>query len=438
MNRDRATHAHLTRMFPGRHLGTWIARERRRLVRRGRLAAFLAVVGPGILAGLSDDDPAGITTYSVLGAKFGYEMLWVLLVSVAALIVFHDIGARMGVVTGKGLMQLVRERHGRAGAVVALPALVLANFGTLCAEFVGVAVGMQMIAGVSKYVSVPLTAVAISVLVLRGTFKRVEHVLLAFSAVFITYIVAGVLAHPDWGAAASGLVTPRMPLTRDAVLIAVAVVGTTLAPWGLTFIQSYAANKHLGVKDLAFERIDVVAGAVMTGIIGFFVIVACAATLHQSGATIENAGDASAALAPAAGRFASWLFGAGLLGASLLAAAIVPLSTAYSFSEATGSPADLNDRPLAARSFYATYALMMVAACAFVLVPGVPLVSVLVLSQALNAILLLPILPYLRRIAADSSVMGDHAMGRAGQIVSGVAMLTIAFAVAVLGFVTVA
>jgi NRAMP (natural resistance-associated macrophage protein)-like metal ion transporter len=232
---------------PGRHTHWRVARRRRRLLRAGGVAALLAVVGPGMLAGLSDDDPAGITTYSILGAEYGYELLWVLALSTAALIVFHEVGVRLGVVTGKGLLTLVRERYGPRAAGLVAAALVVANTGTLCAEFAGVAAAMDLLAGTSRYVSVPLAAIGVSILVLRENFHRVEHLLLALSAVFVAYVVAGILAEPDWGAAGRGLVVPSIPLDRDALLIAVATVGTTLAPWGLAFIQSYAVDKRLGV-----------------------------------------------------------------------------------------------------------------------------------------------------------------------------------------------
>jgi NRAMP (natural resistance-associated macrophage protein)-like metal ion transporter len=241
------------------------------------------VVGPGLLAGLSDDDPAGITTYSILGAEYGYQLIWVLVVSTAALIVFHELGVRLGIVSGKGLLTLVRERYGPNAAGLVLGALVIANTGTLCAEFAGVAAAMDLLGGMSRYLSVPLAAAGVSALVLRENFRHVEHFLLALSSVFIAYVISGFLAHPDWGAAAEGAAVPTIPLNRDALLVAVATVGTTLAPWGLAFIQSYAVDKGLTVKDLRFERADVIVGAVLTGVIGLFVIVACAATLHAQG-----------------------------------------------------------------------------------------------------------------------------------------------------------
>jgi Mn2+/Fe2+ NRAMP family transporter len=399
--------------------------------RRSALLALAAVAGPGLLAGLSDDDPAGITTYSILGAEEGYRLLWVLLLSTVALIVFHDLGARIGVVTGQGLAGIVRERYGIRVAAVALMALVIANLGTTCAEFAGVAIAGELV-GIPRYVSVPLAAVGVSFLVLRGGFHRVEHVLLALSAVFVAYVASGLLAGPDWRAAAKGLAVPSLPLTREAVLLATATVGTTLAPWGLAFIQSYAVDKRLSVADLKLERVDVVVGAVMTGVIGFFVVVSCAATLHVSGRSIEDAGDAAVALEPLAGRAASTLFGLGLLGAALLAASILPLSTAYSVSEAFGREAALDDSVRDAPLFYGTYAVIVVAAIAVVLVPEAPLVPILYLTQALNAVLLLPLITLMLGIARDPDVMGEHTSGRGGTAAAITTIALVALAVGTL------
>jgi NRAMP (natural resistance-associated macrophage protein)-like metal ion transporter len=390
-----------------------------------------------VLAGLSDDDPAGITTYSILGAKYGYELLWVLLLSTGALIVFHELGARMGVVTGKGLLALVRERYGGRAAALALTALLVANLGTLAAEFAGVAAALDLLGGVPRWLSVPVAAVGISWLVLGQSFHRVEHVLLALSAVFVAYVVSGFLAHPDWGATARGLVVPSIPLTREAVLVAVATLGTTLAPWGLAFIQSYAVDKRLKPADLKYERVDVIVGAVLTGVIGLFIVVACAATLHQSGIEIEDASDAARALKPVAGDLASSLFAAGFLGAALLAAAVVPLSTAYSVSEAFGKPADLDDSVAEAPQFYGAFAGVTALAALLVIVPGAPLIRILFLTQALNAVLLLALLPFMRRLARDPEVMGDYAMGPGQRLVTGCALALVAASVAALAVLTV-
>ena len=401
------------------------------------MLALLAVLGPGLLAGLSDDDPAGITTYSILGADYGYRLLWVLTLSTVALIVFHNLAVRTGVITGKGLMSLVRERYGHRPTQVALTALVVANIGTIAAEFAGVAAGMQVLTGTSKYVSVPLAALAVSVLVLKGSFRRVEHVLLALSAIFVAYIISGVLAHPDWGATAKGLVIPSMALSRHGVLVTVATIGTTLAPWGLAFIQSYAVDKRLTIKDLRYERVDVISGAVLTGVIGAFIVIACAATLHAHGQHIHDARDAAVALRPLAGSAATTLFGLGLVGAALLAAAIVPLSTAYSVAESFGRRCDLNDTFREAPVFYGAHGACALVAVTLVLIPGAPLIPILFLSQALNAVLLLAILPFLRALARDPQVMGDHRIGRATSAATAAVIALVAVSVAALAVLTI-
>jgi Mn2+/Fe2+ NRAMP family transporter len=378
------------------------------------LPAFFAVLGPGILAGLSDDDPAGITTYSILGARHGYKLLWVLVLSVAALVVFHELGARLGLVTGKGLVSLVRTAYGTKATAVVTGTLVVANLGTTCAEFAGVAASLDL-AGVSRYVSVPIAAVLIGFVVLRGNFHRIEHILLLLAAVFVAYVAAGILARPDWGAAGHGLVVPSLPFSRGALILVTGTVGTTLAPWGLAFIQSYAADKRLTARDLRFERIDVISGAVLTGIIGLFVVIACAATLNATGEhQITDASEAAVALRPLAGHLASALFGFGLLGAALLAAAVVPLSTAYSVSEAMGKECALDDHFREAPFFYAAYFGILGLGAALVLLPHAPLLPILFLTQVLNAVLLLPMLVAMRALGRDRRVMGELSNGRLG------------------------
>jgi Mn2+/Fe2+ NRAMP family transporter len=397
--------------------------------RRFGLPAFLAVLGPGLLAGLSDDDPAGITTYSILGARYGYELLWILVLSVAALVVFHELGARLGLVTGAGLVSLVRSSRGRRPAFIVAGSLAVANLGTTAAEFAGIAVGLEL-AGVSRYLSVPSAALLVGFVVLRGSFHRIEHVLLLVCAAFVSYIVAGVLAHPDWRATGRGLAVPSMPLSREALIIVTGTVGTTLAPWGLAFIQSYAADKRLTARDLNFERIDVVSGAVLTGIIGVFVVIACAATLHASGHhEINDARDAAVALKPLAGHLAAALFGFGLVGAGLLAAAVVPLSTAYSVSEAFGRQTGLDDTFREAPFFYCTYLGVLGLGAGLVLVPGAPLVRILFLTQVLNAVLLLPLLIALRELGRDPAVMGKLRNGPVGDALAVAALAIVAVSV---------
>ncbi len=397
-----------------------------------KLAALFAVVGPGLLAGLSDDDPAGITTYSVLGADHGYQLLWVLLLSTIALVVFHGLAARMGVVTGQGLIGLVRHRYGVKVGGAVLAALVVANIGTTCAEFAGIAAGFEIF-GISRYVSVPVAAVAVSLLVLRGSFRRVERFLLLLSTVFLAYIASGFMAHPDWGAALRGTVVPTMPMTGAAVAIVTATLGTTLAPWGLSFMQSYAVDKKLRTEDLPLERVDVITGAVLTGVIGFFVVVACAATLHRDGLSINDAADAAVALQPLAGDAASTLFAVGLIGASILAASILPLSTAYSVCEFAGLEAAIDDPYREARTFYMTYGIITIIGTAIVLTPNAPLVTILVGTQVLNAVLLVPLLIAMVGLGRDRDLMGDFATGKAGTLVYGLTTVAVVLCVLTLG-----
>jgi Mn2+/Fe2+ NRAMP family transporter len=387
-------------------------------LQRLALPGLLAVLGPGLLAGLSDDDPAGITTYSIAGARYGYTLLWVLLLSVGALVVYHELGARLGLVTGQGLVSLVRSSYGTRAAAAVVATLLVANLGTTCAEFAGVAAGLEL-AGISRYLSVPAAAVLVGAVVLRGSFHRVEHVLLLLSAVFVTYVGAALLAHPDWSKAGQGLVVPHVPHSRGALIVMTGIVGTTLAPWGLAFIQSYAADKRLKRTDLRFERIDVVSGAALTGIIGGFVLVACAATLHATGhRDITDARDAAVALKPLAGNLASTLFAAGLVGAALLAAAVVPLSTAYSVSEGFGRESRLDDSFSEAPFFYLTYLGVLGLGAAIVLIPGLPLIPVLFVTQVLNAVLLLPLLVALRALGRDDRLLGEFANGRGGDLLA--------------------
>lgn len=392
-------------------------------MRLARVTAFLAVLGPGVLAGISDDDPAGITTYSILGAREGYRLLWVLAAATAALIIFHELASRMAIVTGRGLTALVREHHGTRAAWGLFCLLVVANLGTTAAELAGVAAGAEL-GGVPRAPAVAAAVALVATLLLRGSFKRVERVLLGVCAVFVTYIAAGILAHPDWGRAAQGLVVPSLPGSRDGMLLVVATIGTTLAPWGLTFIQSYTVDKHLLTGQLRTERLDVIIGAILTGVIGAFVVVACAATLKPRGIRVDDARQAAEALKPVAGHLAATLFAVGLVGAALLAAAILPLATAYSLCEAADRPAHLDLRsgePL----FYRTIVAMLIVAGVLVCIPGAPLIPILYLTQALNAILLMPVLWVMRSLAMDRTVMGDHALRGSDRWLTGITLVAI-------------
>ena len=271
---------------------------------------------------------------------------------------------------------------------------------------------------------------------LRGSFHRVEHLLLLISTVFLAYIASGVLAHPDWGAAAHGLLVPTMPLNGDTIAIVTATVGTTLAPWGLSFIQSYAVDKKLRTEDLNLERIDVVTGAVLTGVIGFFVVIACAATLHRDGRTITDAADAAVALQPLAGDAASTLFAVGLIGAAVLAASILPLSTAYSVCEYAGLEAALDDPYREAKTFYVTFGLVTLLGSLIVMIPNAPLVTILVATQVLNAVLLIPLLFVMIGIARDEDLMGRFRIRTVGTVAYSLTTAVVLACVAALGIVS--
>ena len=403
---------------------------------RGLLLALFAVVGPGILAGLSDDDPAGITTYSILGADFGYRLLWTLLVSTLALALFYDLAVRIGIATGRGLVSVIRLRYGPKAGFSSAGFLIVANLGTTAAEMAGIAAGLEL-GGVSRYVSVPVAAVAVTTLVVVGSFHRVEIVLLVISSVFLTYIASGLLAHPHWGQAARGLVVPGLPFQRHAILVATATLGTTLAPWGLAFVQSYCVDKKLTRSDWKFERLDIVGGALATGVIGFFVVVACAETLYRSHTHITDAANATVALAPLAGHLASTLFAVGLVGAGLLAAAILPLSTSYSVAEACGKEGRIDGNLRTEPIFFATFIAMTVVAAAIVLIPGAPLVPILFLTQALNAVMLLPFLAMIVHLSRDSSLMGDLRIGAVSMCAAWAITALIAVTVVALAVVSV-
>jgi Mn2+/Fe2+ NRAMP family transporter len=314
-------------------------------------------------------------------------------------------------------------------------ALLVANFGTACAELAGVAAGGELF-GVPRTVSVPLAAVLVTALVLRGTFHHVEHFLMAIAALFVTYVAAGLMVGPDWQQAATGLLVPTTPFDRDAWVVVVAIVGTTLAPWGLSFVQSYAVDKQLHLSELRYARIDVAAGALLTGVIGAFIVISCAATLNRQGIVIDDAADAARGLRPLAGGFAATLFGLGFVGAALLAAAVVPLSTAYSVCEGLGRPADVDAGPREEPLFYGVFAAVFVVAAVVVLIPGAPLIDILVGTQALNAVLLLVILPFLMRLGRDRELMGAHASGRVARTAALLAFGLVALSIAALAWLS--
>jgi len=370
------------------------------------LAAFLAILGPGLLAGLSDDDPAGITTYSLLGAEHGYTLLWIIPLSTALLVQFHLLAVRIGAATGQGFVAVIRSRWGRGWGYAAAVLLVIANFGTICAEYAGVAAAGSLI-GIPAWLSAPLAALLIATVIILGSFHRVEQVLLVVSSTLALYVIDGIMAEPSWGHVFRGTTIPTLPTGAAGWVAISAALGTTLAPWGLAFIQSYAVDRQITRASLRYARWDVIVGSILTGVIGLAVAVACAATLHPAGIRIDDAADVAAALRPLAGAAATLLFGTGLLGASLLAAAIVPVATAYSLAEAAAVPASLGLDGRHFQWFYAAFVVLVAAAAGIVSLPGLPLIPLIYMSQVVNALVLPLHLAVLVRLGADASLLGD-------------------------------
>jgi NRAMP (natural resistance-associated macrophage protein)-like metal ion transporter len=397
-------------------------RERRGRARglRGRTAllAFLAVVGPGLISAAADNDAQGITTYALVGARFGYELLWLTLIGGVALLVTQEAGARVGIMTGKGLSALIRERFGVRLATIAIVFLLVANLGTTASEFAGIAAASGVY-GVSRFIAVPVGAAVVMTLILRGTYKRIERVFIVMSLLLLGYVVSGILAHPDWSAAIHGLLVPNLQFDGSYLVAAVATVGTTVTPWGQFFIQAYVVDKALAPDDLTYERADVGVGTLATVVILFFIVVAAAATIHATGGRINDAADAAAGLEPLAGRFAADLFALGLLNASLLAAGVLPLATSYAVCEAFGFELGLDNAIRDAPVFYGVFIGAIIVGAGIVLLPGVSLVPILFLTSAVNGVLLAPILIFLMLLANDRELMGDRRNGRVGNVVTG-------------------
>jgi NRAMP (natural resistance-associated macrophage protein)-like metal ion transporter len=393
---------------------------------RRRLTIFLAVVGPGIITANADNDAGGITTYSIVGAHYGYSLLWALVLVTISLAVTQEIGARTGAVTGKGLAALIRENYGVRITAAAMLALLVANQATTISEFAGVAASLELF-HVPRLVGVPIVAALVWYLVIHGNYKKVERIFFGFSIFYLAYVITGFLANPPWGEVLRQTVTPSFSLEAAYLLTFVAMVGTTITPWGQFFIQAYVVDKGVTPDEYGYTRLDVLFGALLTDVIAFFIIVATASTLFASGVRIEDAGDAAQALAPLAGPLAQYLFAGGLLAASVLGACIVPLATAYAVTEAFGWEAGVNTSFREAPAFNGIYTFTVAVGAAFVLIPQLPLVTVMLVAQTVNGILLPVVLILAARLADNPAIMGEH---RNGPVLRVIVWLTVAATVA--------
>jgi len=382
-----------------------------------RLILFLSIMGPGIITSSLDNDAPSIVTYSLAGSQFGYIMLWIMIPMTVSLAVVQEMGIRMGVVTGKGLASLIREKARVKLTLLIMVVLVAVDFVNTIAEFSGISVGGSIF-GVPPFISLPLAALFVWVLVIKGTYGSVEKVFLGASALYVSYLISGFLAHPDWGVAGVNTVVPQISFGTAFLLMLVALVGNTIAPWMQFYIQAAVVEKRVPIKHLNYSRLDAIVGSVTTNVVAWFIIVACAATIFVHGIPVSNAADVAAALSPLAGRYASFLFAFGFLNAALFAASILPLSTAHYVCEALGFEAGVSNSFRDAPVFHGMYAGIIILAVILMSLPGVPYLSILFLSQVANGILIPFVLIYMLVIVNDRKIMGDHVNTRTFNIIA--------------------
>jgi NRAMP (natural resistance-associated macrophage protein)-like metal ion transporter len=382
-----------------------------------QLAIFLGVLGPGIITANVDNDAGGITTYSIAGAHFGYSLLWTLIPITIALFVVQEMCARMGVVTGKGLADLIRESFGVKPTVILLLGIIIANLCTTTAEFAGVAASMEIF-GVSKYVSVPVAAALVWLAVVKGNRRSLEKIFLLASSVYITYIISGMMLHPDWKFLFTQTVTPSVSLEPGYLYMVIGIVGTTITPWMQFYLQSTIVEKGVKLSEYKYTKWDVYVGCIITDVVSYFIIFTCAATIFVNGIHIETAKDAALALFPLAGSYSASLFAFGLLNASLFAASILPLSTAYFLCEGMGWDSGLNKRFREAPQFYLLYTLLIAFGAIIILFPEAPLLTIMVLSQVINGSLLPLVLVFMLMLVNNKKLMGEYVNGKLFNVIA--------------------
>jgi NRAMP (natural resistance-associated macrophage protein)-like metal ion transporter len=404
-----------------------LPRGRVRLRPRNRLAvkliALLAFVGPGLVAANAGNDAGGIATYASVGARYGYDLLWMMVLITVSLIVVQEMAARMGAVTGKGLAELIREQYGPRWSLFSTFAVLLANLGICISEFVGIGAALGL-AGVPPQISVPIAAVVVWLLVVRGSYKVAERVFVAMTIPFFAYPIAAILAHPHWGSVGRAVAEPKIHLTSAYIILFVATVGTTITPFMQLYLQSAVVERGMGPEDIPAERAEVTMASIFANLVAVFIIIATGATLFVHGFhTVSSAADAAKALEPFAGRFAEALFAVGLLGASLLAAAILPVTAAYVIAETFGLEKGIARRPREAPVFVATLTVLLLVGAAVAMIPGLPVIKLLVFVQVLNGVLLPVTLFFLWRLARNEELMGEYRNGRVFDAVAGLTVL---------------
>jgi NRAMP (natural resistance-associated macrophage protein)-like metal ion transporter len=398
-----------------------------------KLILILGIIGPGLVTANADNDAGGITTYASAGASYGYEMLWGLFLITISLAVIQEMCARMGVVTGKGLSALIRENFGVKMTFLAMVTLFFANITTTIAEFAGIAASMELFY-IPKYISVPAIALLVWFITTRGSYRKAERAFLILSLVYFTYIIAGFLAKPDWGQVVKHTFIPSIQMNSGFILMFIAMIGTTITPWMQFYLQASVVDKGISIKHYKYEIADVFLGAFITDFVGFFIIITTAATLFKAGITIQTASDAATALKPLAGFYASELFAIGLFGASLLGAHILPISTAYAITEAFGFENGLNKSFKEASIFYSIIAILIIFGAGIVLIPGLPLIKIMLISQEINGILVPVILIYMLVLTNNKEIMGKYVNSRLFNIIAWVTVVFIVILTAILIF----
>ncbi|MBN2452938.1 MAG: Nramp family divalent metal transporter [Candidatus Omnitrophica bacterium] len=396
---------------------------------------FLSVLGPGIITASAGNDAGGITTYSVAGAHYGYSILWVFIPMLLPLIVLQEMCARMGIVTGKGLADLIREKFGVKVTFYAMAMFLLSAFTNTLSEFSGIAASGE-IAGIPRYASLIISAAVIWWIVVKGTYKSVEKIFLVGAFFYIAYIVSGFLVRPDWGTVGREMVSPRMELNKGYLIIVMGLLGTTIAPWMQFYQQSTIVEKGIRVKDYNYTKIDITIGGVVMIIVAVFIVIACAGTLFKSGIRIETAKDAALALKPLAGRHCALLFGFGLFNASFFSAMILPLAAAYSVCEGLGWETGVDKRFKDAPQFYFLFTFLIAAGAGIIMLPKVNLVKVMLFSQVANSIFLPFVLVFMMILINDGHLMGQYKNSRFFNIVSLVTIIAIILLTAGLAMVT--
>jgi Mn2+/Fe2+ NRAMP family transporter len=367
-------------------------------------------MGPGIITSNVDNDAGGITTYSLAGSEYGLKLIWSLIPIMIALIVIQEMGARMGVVTGKGLSDLIREKFGAKITFYLMIGLFLTNMGNVLSEFAGVAAGMEVF-GVNKFISVPVSAFLVWWMVVKGTYKSVEKAFLIACVFYISYIVTGIIVKPDWGNVFVQFLHPQLSLHPPEVTMVIGLVGTTIAPWMQFYLQASIVEKGIKIEEYKFARFDVVMGAVMVHVVAFFIILVCAETLFKHGVRIETAKDAALSLAPLAGKYCAYLFAFGLVNASLFAASILPLSTTYLICEGLGWEAGIDKKLIETPQFYGFYSLIIFLGAGIILYPNFPLIPIMYFSQVINGMVLPFVLIFMLLLINDKKLMMNHTNG---------------------------